>query len=256
MAIVGYRTYPCGTVLNQVQDLELASEELAMRYPQFCQQETELGVCVMGHSSGAHIAFLMMADWTRRRMALLEESLQKEGGAKITLSMAAQVGRLGGMRIDSFVGISGPYNVSHHFDYEASRGLEELSPMKPACGYSREEFRKHSPALKIVDCMSVWSSECERRALDNIIPNIVLIHGIEDDVVPFTSTAEAASLLRSCGVTKLKEIYLARTSHNECATQIMMGGKVRDILMDCIQNLPKEPTSTKAQANMIINSRL
>lgn len=262
VAIVGYRTYPCGSVLDQVQDLELASEELALRYPQFsCQnQKTELGVCVLGHSSGAHISFLMMAEWTRRRMTGLEERLQKEGGRNSTTSTTdpQPFGETPsrGMRIDSFVGIAGPYNMSHHFDYEASRGLEELSPMKPACGYSRDEFRKLSPALKIVDCMSLWSTECEKRALDNIIPEIVFIHGIEDDQVPFTSTAEAASLLKSCGVSRLKEIYLARTSHNECVTQIMSGGKVRDILLDCLQNSSSKEQRTETGTKVVINSRL
>ena len=27
----------------------------------------------------------------------------------------------------TFVGLSGPYNIAHHYDYEASRGVEELS---------------------------------------------------------------------------------------------------------------------------------
>ena len=251
---MGYRTYPCGSVLDQVQDLRLASQELVERYPRICQQETDMGVCIMGHSSGAHIGFLMVAEYTCQRMMQLEEVLQKQAKTKITSSMAAGLDLDTGMRIDSFVGISGPYNISHHFDYEASQGLEEISPMKAACGFSREEFRKLSPALRIVDCMSVWSQECEKRALDNILPQIVLLHGIEDDVVPFTSTAEAASLLRSCGVMKLREIYFAKTAHNECVTQIMMGGIVRDALMDCLQNSSKSTTSK--MADLVIQSRL
>ena len=275
MAIVGYRTYPCGTVATQIEDLELASEELAQRYPQLCSQaaNTEFGVCLMGHSSGANVAFLLVAEWTRQRMELLERAHKKRGymdvddstmeynqqQQPITANIPKQMSGPG-MRIDSFVGISGPYNISNHFDYEASRGLEELSPMKPACGYSREEFRKHSPALKIVDCMSAWSAECEKRALDNIIPSLVLIHGMEDDVVPFTSTAEAASLLRSCGVTKLDEVYLARTAHNECALQLMMGGETQDIVLDWIQNLQvkhqQQQHPKRAHKKMVVKSRL
>ena len=100
---------------------------------------------VMGHSSGAHIALLMVVDQIKR-LILLEESktmIRKEKKPVIQQSTLPYV--------DRFVGISGPYNISDHFDYEAARGVEELSPMKAACGYSREQFRWNSPALRLQD---------------------------------------------------------------------------------------------------------
>lgn len=256
VAIVGYRTYPDGDVCDQVHDLEHAAKELSRRYPKLCVQTTEVGVSVMGHSSGAHIAFLMMAERCRQQM---EETLAEKRGATTTNSDKQSIARhhhSQQMRIDSFIGVSGPYNISHHFDYEASRGLEELSPLKPACGYSRDEFRRNSPALKIVDCLSDWS-ESESKALDNILPRMVLVHGIEDDVVPFTSTAEAASLLRSCGVTKCEEIYLSKTGHNECVVELMMGGKTQAIILDWLETpATAEESSKLCPKSIIIQSKL
>jgi acetyl esterase/lipase len=251
VAIVGYRTYPCGTIQEQILDLELASSELAQFYPELCQQPTELGVIVMGHSSGAHITLLMLSNWTRRKMELIEESIKQGGVGPDPDNLLPKPH----MRVDLFVGISGPYNISHHFDYEASRGLEEISPLKATFYFTREEMLKHSPALRIVECMSHWSNECETRALDNILPRILFVHGIEDDIVPFTSSAEAASLLRSCGVSKLEEIYLASTIHNDCVVQLMTGGPVRDAVVDWLENVAKARQSEAGQT-LVVRSRL
>ena len=48
---------------------------------------------------------------------------------------------------DTFVGLSGVYSINNHFDYEAARGVEELSLMKPACRYFRKSFLHHDPSL-------------------------------------------------------------------------------------------------------------
>ena len=253
VAIVGYRTYPCGDVRLQTLDLEVAASELAQQYPELCQEPTEIGVVVMGHSSGAHITLLMISEWTRRKMASLEAKVKNGNTCSSSTKTATPE-----MRVDIYVGISGPYNISHHFDYEASRGLEEISPLKPTFYFTREEFRKHSPALNIVESMSEWSSECQIRALDNLFPRMLFMHGIEDDIVPFTSSAEAAYLLRGCGVTKLEEVYLARTRHNDCAVQLMVGGQVRDVLVDWLEHIPHQQStgSPHDDKRVILQSRL
>ncbi|CAB9519354.1 Carboxylesterase [Seminavis robusta] len=259
VAIVGYRTYPCGDVEAQIQDLELAATALAQHYPAICVEESELGVCLMGHSSGAHICFLYMTEWTRKRMQKLEQDMQKhlqqqQQPSPTALDQNATTTNNQGMRLDSFVGVSGVYNISHHFDYEASRGMEEISPMKAAMGFSRKNFAKHSPALKMVEYLSSeWSTEW---ALGTVLPRIALMHGIEDDVVPFMSTAEAAHLLRSCGVTRLDEMYFAKTGHNECALQIMMGGNVRDAVVDWIEKTSSKKQKEKATKSFVVTSKL
>jgi predicted esterase len=79
--------------------------------------------------------------------------------------------------------------------------------------------------------------ECQIRSLDNYLPQMVLVHGIEDDTVPFTATAEAARVLRTCGVTKCQEIYVAATGHQDTVMQIMLGGRTREAVVDWIKDL-------------------
>jgi acetyl esterase/lipase len=234
VAIVGYRTYPTGDLNVQVGDLELAALELSKRYPELCgaqRTRRSIGTCVMGHSSGAHISLVMLAERAQRLLHLQEAKLKNSGDN-------ASVNRGPSMPVDSYVGISGPYDISHHFDYEAARGLEEISPMKPACGYSRERFRHNSPACRLVDFMASFQ-ECDNLALDNFLPRMLLIHGIEDATVPFTSTGEAARVLRACGITKCDEIYLPETGHEDTVMHVMLGGRARNAILDWLKH-PKQ----------------
>jgi dipeptidyl aminopeptidase/acylaminoacyl peptidase len=67
-----------------------------------------------------------------------------------------------------------------------------------------------------------------------------LIHGIEDDTVPFTSTGEAARLLRACGTTKCDEIYLPETGHSDAILHVMFGGRARNDILDWLEHPKRE----------------
>ena len=82
--------------------------------------------------------------------------------------------------------------------------------------------------------------------LDHFVPHMLLVHGIEDQTVPFTATVEAAAILRSCGVSKSKcnELYISGTGHEEVVLQLMLGGKTQDEVhkwLSCI-SLPSDST--------------
>lgn len=251
VAIVGYRTYPDGDAYAQIQDLESAADELARRYPSLCRDKSEIGVCIIGHSSGAHISMLMIARHARQKIIEWKENNQKHGYECIVPSSIM-------MRIDSFVGLSGPYDIATHFDLEAARGLEELSPLKPANGHSREEFHKHSPAVYLRDAMSECL-ECEAIAIDNFLPKIALIHGMEDNIVPYTATSDAARILRSCGFTKCDELYLTNTGHNDTVGQVMLGGKAQNAINGWLQieeKMTTKSTHGKYTARLIAHSKL
>jgi acetyl esterase/lipase len=219
VAVVGYRTWPDGNAKEQVDDLEQAASFLANQFPGLCtnvpigRNTSQYGTCLMGHSSGAHIALLMLVDRARRKL---------------------HTGSTEPLEFHSYIGLSGPYDISHHFDYEAARGVEELSPMKPACGYSRDAFRLYSPALLWMRYLT-GISECDA-SIETAFPRLLLIHGIEDSTVPFTSTAEAARILRSCGVCKCDELYVARIGHQDTVMEVMMGGKTRDSIIEWLRN--------------------
>lgn len=169
--------------------------------------------------------------------------------------------------VDSFVGLSGPYDISHHFDYEAARGVEELSPMKPSCGYSRDGFRHHSPALRLQACLSFTppsvDSTIRNEPSKGIIgfPITLLVHGIDDTTVPFTATAEAAKVLRSCGVVSCKETYVAETGHQDMVMQLMLGGRTQSLVVDWIARLdslcsPSRDGKHDSNQHLAINSKL
>lgn len=230
VAVVGYRTYPDADVPAQVEDLERASVALRRERPFLFDRrggtsQGEQGVILMGHSSGAHIALLMLVNRIRSELA----------GTKPLLGIA----------FTSFIGLSGPYDIGHHFDYEAGRGVEELSPLKAACGLTRHSFRLNSPASRLMATL-VDMKETETACIGRYFPPTLLVHGIEDSTVPFTATSEAARIIRSCGVSDCFEAYLGGTGHQETATEIMLGGGTRDAVLEWVKGGPdrKAPPST------------
>jgi hypothetical protein len=158
---------------------------------------------------------------------------------------------------DSFCGISGPYDILHHFDYESARGVEEISPMKPVNGYSRSALRSNSPLVRLTKDGLMHVDPHVESQLNRMSPNIALIHGIEDDTVPFTATAEASRLMRMWGMNKVQEIYIPYTGHQDTILQCMMGGTTGNALMEWIWNVHQNPQSdTTIPTRTIIQSRL
>ena len=243
VAVVGYRTYPDGNVQDQVDDLETAAMALKHRYPHLCENgsdEMELGITLMGHSSGAHIAMLMAVQ-------RVERCLDRMNGIDNCNDINIAETDTDTIQFDKFVGLSGVYDISHHFDYEAGRGVEELSPMKPACGYTRHAFDHHSPALRLLSLLSTRTRTTHMTNSDNLkvhvdevirnqMPDMLLIHGVEDATVPFTSTSEAAMILRSCGVSCCEERYMI-SGHPDVVMELMMEGRTRRMVMDWLFQL-------------------
>ena len=171
----------------------------------------------MGHSSGSHIGLLMLVNRIERQV-----TKGKHGN---------------GFDFTSYVGLSGPFDINHHFDYEAGRGVEELSPMKPACGSTREAFRDNSPVPSLLSIFSRISDESSPVGmLGQYLPPCLLVHGIEDSTVPFTATSEAARIIRSCGLNECDEANLSETGHQDTVMEIMLGGETRDAVMDWLSS--------------------
>lgn len=221
VAIVGYRTYPDGNVPDQVDDLHMAATRIAMEYPHLLSKpqindgsndnDDWVGVCLMGHSSGAHISMMYLVQ-------LIEQKLH-------TTTNQQEHGNTPSIQFDSYVGLSGVYSISDHFDYESMRGVEEISPMKPACGFSREAFDYYSPAIRLRRLLR--DNILHDHVLHSLLPDILLVHGVEDDIVPFTSTSLAGLILKGCGVTNC-ECYIPVCGHSDVVMHMMLGGRARD----------------------------
>jgi hypothetical protein len=162
-----------------------------------------------------------------------------------------------------FVGLSGPYDISYHFDYEAGRGVEQISPMKPACGHTRNNFHKASPVKRLLSLFGKQRRIEEEEAMadratsiQQLTPPILLVHGIEDSTVPFTATSDAARTLRSCGLEVCDEVYLEETGHQDVIMHFMLGGVARDVVMDwllqhqCRRNRQQQRREVELQSRL------
>lgn len=75
------------------------------------------------------------------------------------------------------------------------------------------------------------------------------MHGIEDDTVPFTATAETAKILRSVGVQTCDECYAPLTGHQDVVMHLMLGGRVKDYIREWLQQR-KLPTAINLRSSL------
>ena len=194
VAVIGYRTYPDTDVRGQVEDVKLATEKILKHSPKY----TENDVTIMGHSSGSHIGLLSILD---------EDFLRR-------------------VHIGSFISLAGVFDIVKHFRFEAGRGVEEMSPMKAACGGSETSFRLCSPTYLVHDFIREHGSF--------LLPKMLFLHGALDDVVPYTSTTELTQELYKGIADQPSEkqrfdmLVLPEVGHADTVVQFMMGGETRD----------------------------
>lgn len=189
------------------------------------------------------MAMLALADWiaNRRRRGTADPSRAVSASADSANEVAD--GRYP-WKPELFVGLSGPYDISHHFDYEAGRGVEQISPMKPICGHTRANFRLANPVNRFLSFLRDDGGDA--LTVQRLAPPILLVHGIEDSTVPFAATADAGRTLRSCGLTSCDEIYLDGTGHQDVIMHFMFGGLAKELVLDWIFRCRLDRSETNA----------
>jgi len=61
---------------------------------------------------------------------------------------------------------------------------------------------------------------------------------MDDNVIPFTSTSEAGTIMRNCGVRHHREVYYQPLKgHPDVDMELMLGGKTRRAVMDWLQKI-------------------
>ena len=98
--VLGYRLMKPGEDATMAEQMEDVARAVRWARRRFRLRRLVLA----GHSSGAHV--LMLA-----------------------LLRGAVAGGEGVLDVDAVIGLSGPYHIRDHFEFERSRGLHELSPM-------------------------------------------------------------------------------------------------------------------------------
>ena len=77
--------------------------------------------------------------------------------------------------------------------------------MKPTLGQSHKSFLCHDPYLRLRELLFHRNNTMPAPPVPSDVWPMLLLHGVEDDVVPFTSMVEAAFAVRSCGIVDVKE---------------------------------------------------
>ena len=131
-----------------------------------------------GHSSGANICALAILKSMER-----EEKL-----------------------VDSFLGLCGVYDIEKHYAYESCRGAHEFSPMSVAA-ISPDRWWEFSPTLLI--------PKMSKEKFLALWPQTLLVHGVVDTTVPYSSTQEFAEQLLFQGAPVITS-YPVTTGHADC----------------------------------------
>ena len=155
------------------------------------------GFFAAGHSSGAHIV----------ATALLQRVVEDRGAA-------AQRGGACAFALDGWCALSGVFDIARHFEWEAARGVHELSPMQPACG-GRKCFAEHSPALVAQKLPPLLAAA---------MPPTLLLHGTADGTVPYTASVQMFEALRSWGAADTHLRLLDGVGHADLMVEWMLGG--------------------------------
>lgn len=209
VAIVGYRTYPSANVQGQVCDVMAAIDSLP---------SSTTRITVIGHSSGSHL-----------------------------LATAFLLGQLPRRNtIDAYIGMSGVYDIPSHYRWEISRGVDRISPLAPACGMSLGGWKKVSPFL-LAQRRSIIEEKDEEETRSMICQNFpastILIHGVMDTTVPYTSTQSFAE------ATGLEWLPLVdQVGHGDTISGLMFGGPSQKVVLDWMRTAQRGKSSCSSSS--------
>ncbi|KAG7344344.1 alpha/beta fold family hydrolase [Nitzschia inconspicua] len=193
VVILGYRTYPDGKVDDQVDDLARAVNYFVQKYGGIGGINPP--VVLMGHSSGAHISLL-----------------------------AALKGRI--PAVQAIIALSGVYDCAAQVDHEQTLEVDQLSPLSPVTGMTRNNMNKYSPAYII-------SQE------DSAIPPILLLHGQEDTVVLPSSSSSFYQKLQHKSASPRKDdlMLLSGSDHKDPVVHTLVGGPAQSIIFEWLDKI-------------------
>lgn len=236
---VNYHVYPTGTVDEQVEDVRRAilwTKEHIAEY----KGDPE-NIHIAGHSAGAHLCATVLVreaiqhfhghQGVPRTQAVAEASASAHGMPPSALLRAVQ----------SCITISGVFDIDDHYKWEAGRtvygilhGVEWLSPMAPAMACKHSDFSRQSPKKLVANHLDGVES------LSSVLPPFTLIHGLDDVVVPPSSSQGFCRVLAAAGHAA-KLIEYDGVGHGEPVTDLMTGGGIRARLVADVLRILEDP---------------
>jgi len=228
--IPDYSKYPYGNVEDMVDDVNQALEWTVTNVHSFGGNRGKM--MLFGHSAGAHLIAL----------TLIENALQRIGKT-ILLEKPSRKSTWSGRDFHLALLCSGVYDIASHYNFEAKRAVEHLSPMKPAMR-GITYFPQYSPTT-ILRHLQAHDKET-LLSVQNQLPEIHLIHAEPDATVPSTSSIEFYDILstnthlRACGVSLNLNPKLG---HADFALGLM-GGKGKEIMVPMLRDYFKRMDSS------------
>ncbi|KAF4029235.1 alpha/beta hydrolase fold [Phytophthora infestans] len=229
VAVLDYRTFPYGSVVDMIEDVENAVFWVAENCGSLGGDRSRL--FLGGHSSGGHVGALALVN-SAVRLAVnnLKEVKEKEIAS----------------HVKGFIGLSAPYDISDHYIFERAsvvgpfNGVHEISSMKPAM-LGMGNFKKSSPTALVAEARDMGSS----------LPPFYILHGGDDTVVPTSSSKKLVFNLKQAG--QAATYYEVSNCTHEDMVFAVMGDNVvcrTDIinLLKQIVSEPKEPAALPSDA--------
>ncbi|KAF1793155.1 Alpha/Beta hydrolase fold [Phytophthora cactorum] len=135
-AVINYRTFPNGSVVDMIEDIENAVFWVAENCSSLGGDRSKL--FLSGHSSGGHVGALALVN------------------SAVRLGVNDPKEREIANYVRGFIGLSAPYDISDHYIFESERvvGVHEISSMKPAM-LGMGNFKRFSPTALVAEARNI-----------------------------------------------------------------------------------------------------
>ncbi|ETP52390.1 hypothetical protein F442_02587 [Phytophthora nicotianae P10297] len=229
VAVINYRTFPNGSVLDMIEDVENAVFWVAENCSLLGGDRNKL--FLSGHSSGGHVGALALVN-SAIRLAGNDPKAMKEKEIAIY--------------VHGFIGLSAPYDISDHYIFESERavgplnGVHEISSMKPAM-LGMGNFKKLSPTALFADARNIGFS----------LPSFYILHGEDDTVVPTSSSKKLVFNLKKAG--QVATYYEVSNCTHEDMVFAVMGDNVdcRTDVVNLLKQIMLEPKTLPSDTTIL-----
>ena len=255
VVIPNYPLYPYGKIDQQVDTIRHC---LVWTLDNICKYGGNgRNVYVMAHSAGAHIVSTLLVynalsqvygdkeKFFNRKTNSSNNILTNDGHVDLTIDSFLQyISRkhlkrplLDTSKIKGFLGIGGVYDIPSHFDYEAYRGVEEISAMVRNMGGLRKSYLR-SPTLLLRDTF-ITSLNIPMKIgmkLRTYFPKMTLIHGENDTTTPPKTSKEFHRALMQHGVDSSLDLPIA-CKHSHLILALMKDTEHTNYILNILEHM-------------------
>lgn len=226
-----YRNFPQGRIKDMLEDVDRGIGWVINNIHKYGGDPTN--ICLVGQSAGAHLSSLALIECAEKSFL---------GDPPKVLPWNPQ-------QIKAFVGVSGAYDMCRLADHLNSRGLH-LQLLNAIMSYNgRSCLEEISPASRIFNYVE---EPTKYRNVVDCLPPITLLHGKDDDSIPYEHADEFAHVLERAGV-EVERIFYEGETHTTPLIENPMRG-TGDKLSEGVLNVikPESPSSVNENNRRLV----